>query len=200
MMAHNADEVRRADVKTGEMQAIYKIVRGREIAALLNPRPAVLVTCCDADGTPNALSLVWHTPLSHDPTLVGISVAKSRYSYGLIEESGEFVINIVSAACQHAVEVCGQRSGRDGDKLGTAGLRLEPARTVRPPLIAGALGALECRVVDRLSCGDHMFFVGEVLSATARAGCFGDAWEPGLGEVLLSRQRDRFGTCTPGEG
>jgi len=179
---------------------MYKTVRGREIPALLNPRPAVLVTCCDAEGIPNALSLVWHTPLSHDPPLVGISVAKSRYSYGLIEESGEFVINIVSAACRHAVEVCGQRSGRDGDKLWAASLKLEPARTVRPPLIAGALGALECRVVNRLSCGDHMLFVGEVVSATARAGSFGDAWEPGLGAVLLCHQRDRFGTCTPGEG
>jgi len=187
-------------VEIGEQAAVCKTVQGREIAALLNPRPAVLVTCCDAEAAPNALSLAWHTPLSHNPALVGISVAKSRYSYGLIEESGDFVINIVSAACCHAVEVCGQRSGRDGDKLGPASLRLEPARTVRPPLIAGALGALECRVVDRLPCGDHMLFVGEVLSATARAGCFWDAWEAGLGEVLLCRQRDRFGTCTPGEG
>lgn len=200
MMAHHADEVRRTDVKTGEQAAINKTVQGRDIAALLNPRPVVLVTCCDAEGTPNALSLAWLTPLSYDPTLVGISVAKSRYSYGLIEESGEFVINIVSAACRHAVEVCGQRSGREGDKLGPAGLKLEPASTVRPPLIAGALGALECRVVDRLPCGDHVLFVGEVLSAVARAGCFGDAWEPSLGDVLLCRQRDRFGTCTPGEG
>lgn len=182
-------------METGELRPVYKTVQGREIAALLNPRPVVLVTCCDAEGTPNVLSVAWHTPLSHDPALVGISVAMSRYSYGLIEEGGEFVINIVSVACQHAVEVCGQRSGREGDKLGPAGLKLEPARTVRPPLIAGALGTLECRVVDRLPCGDHVLFVGEVLSAMARAGSFGDAWEPGLGDVLLCRQRDRFGTC-----
>lgn len=187
-------------MEIGAQEAIYKIVQGREIAALLNPRPVVLVTCCDAKGTPNALSVAWHTPLSHDPALVGVSIAKSHYSHGLIEESGEFVINIVSAACRGAVEVCGQRSGRDGDKLGPAGLRLEPARTVRPPLIADTLGVLECRVVDRLSCGDHTLFVGEVLTAMARADCFGDAWEPGLGDVLLCRQRDRFGTCASGEG
>ena len=170
-----------------------KPIRGREISALLNPRPAVLVTCCDAKGKPNVLSLAWHTPLSHNPTLLGISVARAHFSHALIELTGEFVINIVSTDYLDAVELCGRVSGLECDKLALAGLSVEPARFVRPPLIAGALGTLECRVVHLLVCGDHTFFIGEVLAASARSECFSDAWQPPLGDVLLCLQRDRFG-------
>jgi flavin reductase (DIM6/NTAB) family NADH-FMN oxidoreductase RutF len=180
-------------VETENSKDATKPIRGREVSALLNPRPAVLVTCCDAEGKPNVFSLAWHTPLSHVPLLMGISVARAHLSHALIELTGEFVVNIVSTAYRDAVELCGQVSGRECDKLSLAGLSVEPARYVRPPLIAGALGTLECRVVHLLVCGDHTFFIGEVLAASARSECFGDAWQPSLGDVLLCLQRDRFG-------
>jgi flavin reductase (DIM6/NTAB) family NADH-FMN oxidoreductase RutF len=179
-----------------ETRNAVKAIQGREIAALLNPRAVVLVTCCDAEGRPNVLTIAWHTPLSHDPPLVGISVGLSRYSHSLIETTREFVINVVSTDCRAAVEICGQNSGRECDKFALASLKLRPASLVRPPLIAQALGTLECKVVDRLACGDHTFFTAEVLAAATRLECFGDAWQPPHGDVLLCWQRDRFGTCT----
>ena len=72
-----------------------KTITGREIAALLNPRLAVLVTCCDLAGEPNVFTVAWQTPLSHRPPLVGISVGCTRYSHRLISDTGEFVVNIV---------------------------------------------------------------------------------------------------------
>lgn len=168
-------------------------ITGRKIAALLNPRSAVLVTCCDATGVPNVLSVAWHTPLSHEPPLVGLSIGLTRYSHGLIAETGEFVINVVDKALQPAVELCGSHSGRDSDKVALAGLPLRPACCVRPPVIVSAMGHLECRVEGRVPAGDHTFFVGRVLHAEVRAGCFSDAWHPTQGHVLLCLQRDRFG-------
>jgi flavin reductase (DIM6/NTAB) family NADH-FMN oxidoreductase RutF len=170
-----------------------KIVAGKEIAALLNPRPVVLVTCCEATGVPNILSVAWHTPLSHDPPMVGISIGLTRHSHALISNTGEFVVNVVSRDLQPAVELCGNLSGRDNDKVALSGLHLRPARYVRSPVISDALGHLECRVVQQTPAGDHTFFVAQVLHAEARADRFTDSWHPNRSDVLLCWQRDRFG-------
>jgi flavin reductase (DIM6/NTAB) family NADH-FMN oxidoreductase RutF len=171
-----------------------KMIQGRQIAALLNPRPAVLVTCCDERGVPNVLTIAWHTPLSHDPPLLGISVDSRHYSHELIQKRGEFVLNVVSKQFQSAIEFCGNQSGRNLDKFASAGLELQPAYHVHPPLIKGALAHLECVLENHIQTGDHTFFVGRVLYAEAKSAGFDDAWLTDQGEVLLCLQRDRFVT------
>ncbi len=168
------------------------MIQGRQIAALLNPRPAGLVTCCDANCVPNVLAVAWHSPLSHDPPLLGISIGKGHFSHDLISQCGEFVFNVVSQEFQKAIELCGNRSGRELDKFREAGLKMMPAYHVRPPVIAGALAHLECTVVRQVSAGDHTLFIGRVLYAEAKGESFSDSWEPELGDVLLCLQRDRF--------
>ncbi len=164
-----------------------------EFAALLNPRPAVLVTCCDAAGTPNVLTMIWLTPLSHDPPLVGISIGLTRMSHALVEDTGEFVINVVGQSFVDAIRICGNHSGSECDKIALAQLQLAPARCVRPPVIQGALARLECRVVNSIPAGDHTLFVGRVVYAAARDGCFAKEWHPARGDVLVCMQRDHFG-------
>ena len=171
-----------------------KTVTGREIAALLNPRLAVLVTCCDAYGKPNVLTVAWQTPLSHTPPLLGISVCHTRYSHRLIQNQGEFVVNVVGEDLRKAVEVCGTYSGEMDDKLAITGLKTFEAKTVMPPVLEDACGVLECRVVDAVETGDHTLFVGEVLQAQACEEQFSFAWEQGTDSpVLLCLQRNRYG-------
>jgi flavin reductase (DIM6/NTAB) family NADH-FMN oxidoreductase RutF len=172
-------------------------VTGRDIAALLNPRPAVLVTCCDSTGIPNVMSAAWHTPISHEPPIVGISIGATRHSYKLIEQTHEFVLNIVGAAFEEAVRLCGNCSGANGNKFVQAGLRVENSHKVRSPRIAGALAYLECQVIHQLPLGDHALFVAYVACAEARDECFSGMWHEALGDVLLCRQRDEFGRCEP---
>jgi len=177
------------------MMTSMKPVTGRDIAALLNPRLAVLVTCCDTNGQPNVLTVAWHTPLSHQPPLVGISVGQTRYSNHLIQSQGEFVINIMDAAHQNAVEICGTWSGGSDDKLAIVGLQTRPAMCVCPPVLTEALGVLECRVVQQIKTGDHTFFIGEILQASACAANFSDAWENHSEHAVLQcLQRKRYGT------
>jgi flavin reductase (DIM6/NTAB) family NADH-FMN oxidoreductase RutF len=185
-------------MKVIEQSAEMKTIQGREISALLNPRPVVLVTCCDAAGKVNVLTVAWQTPLSHNPPLLGISLNQRHYSHALIAESGEFALNVVGEGFCEAVEMCGICSGRDTDKVAEAGLGLIPAQRIRPPLIAGALAHLECIVKEQVQAGDHTFFVGEIVSAAAQAGSFSDRWEPPNGDVLLCLQRDRFSTWFSG--
>ena len=170
-----------------------KDVDGRLIGAMLHPRLAVLLTCCDEAGRPDIATIAWHTPLSHDPPLVGVALRTGSYSQRSIGTTGEFVINVVGADFLEAIDVCGNISGEKVDKLALAGVATHPANMVKPPLLTGALGYLECRVDNSLVTGDHVFIVGRVLHAEARVDCFSNAWEPSEDGALLCLQRDRFG-------
>jgi flavin reductase (DIM6/NTAB) family NADH-FMN oxidoreductase RutF len=136
---------------------------------LMHPYVTGLVTCCDSDGDANIITVAWMMPASNKPPRLAISVAPPRYSFGLIQETGEFVINIVPYEMAEQALYCGRRSGRDVDKFEALGLTAQPAQHVRPPVIAECLAHLECRVMQDIEVGDHHLFIGEVLGAYARA-------------------------------
>jgi flavin reductase (DIM6/NTAB) family NADH-FMN oxidoreductase RutF len=169
------------------------IISGGSCSRLLNPRSAVLVTCVDLDGKPNAISVAWHTPISHDPPLVGISIGLTRYSHELITATGEYVINVVGLEMQPAVKFCGEHSGRDCDKIPLAGLELCPAKKIKTPLLKEALATLECQVEQQMLAGDHTFFIGRVVYAEAQTKYIDDNWEPGTHDVLLFLRLNRYG-------
>lgn len=131
----------------------------------LYPVPAVLVSC--GIEKPNIITLAWVGTVCSDPPAVGIGVRPERYSHHLIEESGEFVVNLPRAAQVDVVDYCGHVSGRHEDKWSACGLTPEPARKVRTPLIAECPVALECQVIHRLTIGSHDLFVGEVVAVQA---------------------------------
>ena len=60
--------------------------------ALLSPVPAVLVSCADENGRPNALTVAWAGTVCSDPPMVSVSIRPSRFTCVLVEESGEFVV------------------------------------------------------------------------------------------------------------
>jgi flavin reductase (DIM6/NTAB) family NADH-FMN oxidoreductase RutF len=170
-------------------------VKERDIAALLNPRPVALITCCDQAGRPNVLSVTWTMPVSHEPPVLAVSIAPGRYSHALMLETNEFVLNIVGQNFLSVVETCGSCSGKSTDKLAKAALITQESVCVRPPRIVGALGYLECRVAERLTVGDHSLFLANVLRADALENAFPGVWDAETGDVLLCRQRDQFGRC-----
>lgn len=136
----------------------------------INHGPVVLVTCGKLQH--NIITIAWITPVSHNPPLLAISVGRQRYSRELIDETGEFVINVPSAELLNSVWICGTRSGRNTDKFEKAGLTKTAAKRVSPPLIDECMAWLECGVRKRIALGDHILFVGEVLSASVRTDAF----------------------------
>jgi len=137
---------------------------------LLHPYNTSLVTCCDAEGQANIIAIAWLIPVSVQPPLVGMSIHPSRYSYGLIQATGEFVINVAPYEIARQVLFCGRRSGRNVDKFAATGLTAGPARLVQPPVIAECVAHLECRSVQDVEAGDHRLIIAEVLAAYARPG------------------------------
>jgi flavin reductase (DIM6/NTAB) family NADH-FMN oxidoreductase RutF len=128
------------------------------------PTPAGLITSVDPTGKANIITLGEVCNLSiSKPVIVGIAIAKPRYSHTLISRSGEFVVNIPTAAMVEKVDRCGSMSGRNVDKFKVVGLTAIPAEKVAPPLIAECPINLECKLLSVQEIGDHDLFQGEVL-------------------------------------
>lgn len=137
---------------------------------MINPGPVVLVTCGKLKH--DIITIAWITPVSHKPPMLAISVGRNRYSRQLIEEEGEFVVNIPSTKLLDTVWFCGTRSGREVDKFVETGLSKIDPQFVSPPLIAECMAWLECRVRKKVEVGDHILFIGEILCASARTDAF----------------------------
>lgn len=131
---------------------------------MLYPLPAVLVTCCDKDGNDNVLTVAWTGTLCSDPAMLYISVRPERYSYSMLKETGEFVVNLTTEALWKAVDYCGVRSGRDEDKFQAAGLTKGRAEKVNAPIILESPVNIECKVTEIIPLGSHDMFVAEVVN------------------------------------
>ena len=130
----------------------------------LFPCPVVLVTCVDSEGKPNIITLAWAGTVCSDPPTIGLGIRPHRYSYGLIDGSGEFVVNIPTKNILREMDFCGMVSGREVDKFSATGLTSEPAERVKPPLISECPVNLECVLRKRIPLGVHHLFLGEVVS------------------------------------
>jgi flavin reductase (DIM6/NTAB) family NADH-FMN oxidoreductase RutF len=133
-------------------------------ATILNPVPAVMVTCSDSTGKPNIITLAWAGTINSEPPMVSISVRKERYSYNLIKERGEFVINLTTEKLAYAADYCGVKSGRDTDKFLQMSLTPEKASKVSVPLIKESPVNIECVVKNVLELGSHHMFIAEVVA------------------------------------
>ena len=125
-------------------------------STMLNPTPVVLVSCADA-GHPenrNMITLAWAGTINSDPPMVSVSIRKERYSHGLIDTSGEFVVNLADESMARAVDLCGVKSGRDTDKAKETGLNYMQADGLETaPAVQGAPVSLCCKVRRKLELG-----------------------------------------------
>lgn len=134
---------------------------------MLYPLPAVLVSVSDGKGNDNVFTVGWTGTVCTDPAMVYISVRPSRYSYDMIKETGEFVINLTTKDLAYATDYCGVISGRKEDKFKKMGLTKEKAQYVAAPLIKESPVNIECKVVDVTHCGTHDMFLAKVLCVNA---------------------------------
>ena len=133
----------------------------------LYPVPAVLVSCADAGGRPNMITLAWVGTVCSEPPMISISIRPHRHSYALVKNSGEFVVNIPSLALLEKTDKAGIISGRDVDKFAALALTPVKAQRVAAPLIAECPVNIECVVRHSLHLGSHEMFVGEILAVHA---------------------------------
>ena len=94
---------------------------------MLYPLPVVMVSVADEEGKDNIITVAWAGTVCTNPPMVSISVRPERYSYHMIKETGEFVINLTTEKLAYATDYCGVKSGRDVDKFKEVHLTREAA-------------------------------------------------------------------------
>ena len=164
---------------------------------LLHPMHTVLVSCIGKTSKPNITTLAWAMPTSINPPLLAISLAPTRHSHALIEESGEFIVNIPTLEILQAVYACGSLTGRSFDKFKKTNLTPMPAKKVKAPAIRECIGHLECQVDSKFTTGDHTIFIGKIIEAYADMGVFAESYDLKKGKDALSCRRQQFCILDP---
>lgn len=133
---------------------------------MLNPVPAVMVSVADKDGHSNIITVAWAGTICTNPPMVSISVRPERYSYHMLEETGEFVINLTTEALVKACDYCGVVSGREVDKFKEMHLTPFTVENCSVPAISESPVNIACKVVEKKELGSHHMFIAEVVSVT----------------------------------
>ena len=136
--------------------------------ALLAPVPAVMVSCALPGGRPNIVTIAWAGTVNSDPPMCSVSIRPSRFSHGIIRDSGEFVINLCGEDNLRATDFCGVKSGRDVDKFAACGLTAVAVPGFTAPAIGECPVYLACRVQAVQSLGSHDLFLGRVEQVGVR--------------------------------
>lgn len=132
---------------------------------MLNPLPVVMVSCGD-EKSRNIITIAWTGIINSEPPLTYVSVRKERYSHHIIEETGEFVINLTTEELALATDYCGVKSGRDVDKFKEQNLTPAKSKVVSCPSIGQSPVNIECRVLEKRQYPSHDMFVAEIVSVS----------------------------------
>ena len=131
---------------------------------MVYPLPAVLVSCGDKEGRVNLMTAAWTGTICSDPPMVYVSVRKERFSHHMIQESGEYVINLTTEQLAWATDFCGVRSGRDMDKFKEMNLTPVFGELQYAPMVEESPVSIECKVTNVMELGTHDMFMAEVIA------------------------------------
>ena len=134
-------------------------------SVLLAPVPPTMITS-EYQGKKNVFTVAWTGVLNTQPPKTYISVRPERYSYELIKNSGEFVINLTTASMVKNADRCGTYSGRNVDKFKKYSIETVEAQNVAAPILKDSPVALECKVTDIVEMGTHHMFVADIVGVS----------------------------------
>ena len=136
--------------------------------AMLAPVPAVLVgsgALINGQPVQNLMTAAWTGIVCTHPLMISVSIRPERYTYELIQNSGEFTVNLTNKTILTATDLCGVISGRSQDKWSKAGLTPASADQLRyAPAVAESPLYIGCKVVQSIPLGSHTLFIGEAVS------------------------------------
>lgn len=158
------------NLETTHREHAYKL-----LASLVTPRPIALVTTVDAEGNVNAAPFSFFNVLGADPPIIGFCPGDRddgtpKDSARNARESGEFVVNLVDETIAQPMTACAASLPYGESELAHAGLTAIASTAVKPPRIAEAPAALECREWGTLQIGENRLIIGIVLRIHTREG------------------------------
>lgn len=155
--------------------------------ALLSPVPAVMVSCARENEKPNIITIAWAGTVCSQPPMLSIAVRKERYSHAILQETGEFVVNLVGRDQLKAADFCGVKSGRNTDKFASCRLTPVPVPEMKlAPAIAECPVYLACRTEQVLPLGSHDLFIARILGMGVREELLDDQGRIDLQKARLT--------------
>lgn len=147
------------------------------ITAML-PCPVVIVTAAAGERRDAMTATAFF--VSEVPPLISVSIAAHHLTAELIQQAGEFVINVATPEQVDLVRRLGSAHGRDVDKFEKFGLSTLPSKIAAAPRLAGSYVSFECRVVGSYPAATYQLYVAEILA---------DAVDTDQGPLLWHRGR-----------
>ena len=131
---------------------------------MLYPLPAIMVSLTDKEGNSNIITLAWAGTICTNPPMLSVSIRPERYSYDIIKETGEFVVNLTTKELTYATDYCGVKSGRDVDKFKEMKLTKLASEKIKAVAIAESPVNIECKVREIMELGSHSLFIADVVN------------------------------------
>ncbi len=151
------------------------------------PNPVVLVSVTHKLKD-SIITLAWTGTCCSDPPMVSIGVRPERYSYQILQDSEEFVINFPIVSMIDQVKTCGTESGKDIDKWKVCNFTKMKSKEVKPPAIAECPVNMECKVEQVLKLGTHDLFIARVVALH-----IDDIWKANGYPDMLTFTRGKYG-------
>ena len=114
-------------------------------------------------GEDHGMTANWVTQASFEPPMVAVAVENTSKTIGMIRDSHHFAVNLLQKDQRDLAGKLGRSSEQAPQKL--KGLKTKPAPVSGTPVLADALGWLECRLMITVPAGDHTLVLGEVVEA-----------------------------------
>lgn len=146
--------------------------KNADIRCLVSPAPVTIVSCGDYEGQSNLTTCSWAGNVNSEPPMAYVCVRAERFSHDIIENSGEFVLNIVSSSLIKEADLCGMYSGRNCDKWELAKLTKGKATAVKAPIVEECPISIECKVKQIVRLPSHDMFIGDVVAIDADESLF----------------------------
>jgi len=158
-----------------DFSTLTEYQRYKLMASLIIPRPIALVTTVNPNGVVNAAPFSMFNMLGEEPPIVMISI--NKHNDGEIKDTaanilgtGEFVVHLADEKIAEQMHRCGERLPPDVSEVDMVGFTTVPSLAVKPPHIAEAPVAFECKLWEKLETDSRYIFIGKILWLHARDG------------------------------
>ncbi len=151
---------------------------------MVNSGPVIMISA--AYGNERAvMTVAWNMPVQKSPPLIAIAIGTKHHTTGIIEQSGEFIINIPGHEILDVVKYCGSVSGHRESKFESGKFDTTMGKIVYAPVLSGVMGIIECKVARTVNMGNHGIYLGRAVRCAARKGCFHEVWKVSEGKAQL---------------
>lgn len=159
-----------------DVQSRYKLLIGSVV-----PRPIAWTSTVSEEGVHNLAPYSFFTVASRDPAMLCMSIGERGDEHGPekdtlrnVEETGEFVVNIVSVALSNTMFESSKSYPPEADEFEKAGLTPAPCEVVSAPRVGEAAVSMEC-VLDRvIPLGSDHLVIGRMVRFHVRDELYGD--------------------------